>query len=132
MTPQPTLSPNENDPNANRWGTTCPVCSREARELFVPLTTLDDEVRQLIVANAPGASGFDAVCARCVRLFESAKDQIEKDAAVRKDGSHVLSTPLRLDADPHYTGRGVTKSMSDNPGAYRAIYSGYHSYSGGK
>jgi serine protease AprX len=78
------------------------------------LATLDDEVRQLIVANAPGASGFDAVCARCVRLFESAKDQIEKDAAVRKDGSHVLSTPLRLDADPHYTGRGVTIAFLDS------------------
>jgi serine protease AprX len=114
MTPQPTLSPNENDPNANRWGTTCPVCSREARDLFVPLATLDDEVRDLIVANAPGASGFEAVCARCVRLFESAKGQIEKDAAVRKDGSHVLSTPLRLDADPRFTGRGVTIAFLDS------------------
>lgn len=27
---------------------------------------------------------------------------------------------------------GVPKSIRDNPGAYRAIYSGYHRYSGGK
>ena len=30
------------------------------------------------------------------------------------------------------TVRGVPKSIRDNPGAYRAIYSGYHRYSGGK
>jgi len=30
------------------------------------------------------------------------------------------------------TVRGVPKSIRDNPGAYRSIYSGYHRYSGGK
>lgn len=30
------------------------------------------------------------------------------------------------------TVRGVPKSIRNNPGAYRAIYSGYHRYSGGK
>jgi serine protease AprX len=114
MTPHPTLSANENDLNSDPMDTACPVCSREARDLFVLLADLDEEVRKLIVANAPGASDFEAVCARCVRLFESAKDQIEKDAAVRKDGSHVLSTPLRLDADPRFTGRGVTIAFLDS------------------
>ena len=28
--------------------------------------------------------------------------------------------------------RGVPKSIRDNPGVYRSIYSGYHRYSGGK
>ena len=28
--------------------------------------------------------------------------------------------------------RGVPKSIRDNPGAYRSIYSSYHRYSGGK
>lgn len=114
MTPQPTLSSSKNSSSSNTTQTTCPVCSREARDEFVPVAQLDDEVRELIVANAPGASKLEAVCARCVRLFESAKDQIEKDAAVRKDGSHVLSTPLRLDADPRYTGRGVTIAFLDS------------------
>ena len=114
MTPQPTLSLQENNLNSNTTETICPVCSREAREEFVPIANLEDEVRELIIANSPGASAFDAVCARCVRLFESAKDQIEKDAAVRKDGSHVLSTPLRLDADPRFTGRGVTMAFLDS------------------
>lgn len=30
------------------------------------------------------------------------------------------------------TVRGIPKSIRNNPGAYRAIYSGYHRYSGGK
>ncbi|HYI96167.1 MAG TPA: hypothetical protein VEX68_21665 [Bryobacteraceae bacterium] len=30
------------------------------------------------------------------------------------------------------TVQGVPKSVRDNPGVYRAIYSSYHRYSGGK
>jgi serine protease AprX len=56
----------------------------------------------------------DAVCRRCFRTFERAKDQIIRDAAVQKDGSHVLSTPLRLDADERFTGKGVTIAFLDS------------------
>jgi serine protease AprX len=49
-----------------------------------------------------------------VRLFERAKEQIIKEAAMQKDGSHVLSTPLRLDADDRFTGRGVTIAFLDS------------------
>ncbi|MBK6750831.1 MAG: S8 family serine peptidase [Acidobacteria bacterium] len=33
---------------------------------------------------------------------------------MQKDGSHVLSTPLRLDADEHVTGKGVTIAFLDS------------------
>ncbi|MBX3298160.1 MAG: S8 family serine peptidase [Acidobacteria bacterium] len=33
---------------------------------------------------------------------------------MQKDGSHVLSTPLRLDADDRYSGRGVTIAFLDS------------------
>lgn len=56
----------------------------------------------------------EAVCARCVRLFERAKDQILTDAALQKDGSRVLSTPLRLDAEERFTGKGVTIAFLDS------------------
>lgn len=92
----------------------CPVCSRETTEEFVPLIVLDDDLRKLIEANAPDTRDFQAICARCVRLFERAKDQLVKDAAVQKDGSHVLSTPLRLDADERFTGKGVTIAFLDS------------------
>lgn len=92
----------------------CPVCSRDARDEYVPLVSLTDDLADLIRANAPDTSEFQAVCARCVRLFDRAKDQIIKDAAMQKDGSHVLSTPLRLDADERFTGRGVTIAFLDS------------------
>ncbi|MCA1589313.1 MAG: S8 family serine peptidase [Acidobacteria bacterium] len=92
----------------------CPVCSRETRDEYVPLVVLDEELQRLIEANAPDTRKFQAVCARCIRLFERAKDQLVRDAAVQKDGSHVLSTPLRIDADERYTGKGVTVAFLDS------------------
>ena len=92
----------------------CPVCSRSAHDEFVALSSLSEDLQKLIRANAPGATDFQQVCGRCAGLFERAKDQIIKDAAVQKDGSHVLSTPLRLDADDRFTGRGVTIAFLDS------------------
>ena len=114
MTAQPTLSTQENNSNIIPTETICPVCSRDARDELVSLAAFDEELRALIAANAPQNGELEAVCGRCARLFESAKDQIEKDAAVQKDGSHVLSTPLRLDADPRFTGQGVTIAFLDS------------------
>ncbi|MCW5948191.1 MAG: S8 family serine peptidase [Pyrinomonadaceae bacterium] len=92
----------------------CPVCARDGRDEYVPLIALPDDLARLIRANAPDTAEFEAVCARCVRLFERAKDEIVADAAMQKDGSHVLSTPLRLDADDRYSGRGVTIAFLDS------------------
>ena len=92
----------------------CPVCSRVIREEPVLLNSLAESVQQLIRANAPGSSDLDDVCGRCARLFTRAEDQIIKEAAVQKDGSHVLSIPLRLDADERYTGKGVTIAFLDS------------------
>lgn len=92
----------------------CPVCSREPKEDFIPLDLLPDDVARLICANAPATKDFEAVCLRCVRLFDRAKDQILTDAALQKDGSRVLSTPLRLDADERFTGKGVTIAFLDS------------------
>lgn len=92
----------------------CPVCSRDARDEYVPLVALPEDLRQLIAANAPDSRQFEAVCARCVRLFERAKQQILSDAAMNKDGSYILSTPLRLDSDERFTGKGVTMAFLDS------------------
>lgn len=95
-------------------GNVCPVCSREAKDEFVPLMALEEGMDKLIRANAPDTQNFEAICARCVRLFERAKEDIIKDAAMQKDGSHVLSTPLRLDAIQSFTGKGVTIAFLDS------------------
>ena len=99
MTPQESLSFPRRKTSADiaSGENVCPVCSREAREEFVSLRTLPKGLDKLVRANAPDIKGFGAICARCVRLFRRAKDHIIKDAAMQKDGSHVLSTPLRID-----------------------------------
>ncbi|CAN5457482.1 hypothetical protein BH10ACI1_BH10ACI1_22440 [soil metagenome] len=116
MTPQESLQLSRHLTSADiaAGGQACPVCSRETRDEFVPLLVLDDDLRGLIRANAPDTKEFEAVCARCVRLFERAKDKILTDAALQKDGSRVLSTPLRLDADERFTGKGVTIAFLDS------------------
>ncbi len=95
-------------------GDVCPVCARLPREEFVELDSLASDVQRLIRANAPDTGEINYVCGRCTRLFDRAKDQIIKDAAMQKDGSHVLSTPLRLDADERFTGKGVTIAFLDS------------------
>ncbi|HEX8738380.1 MAG TPA: S8 family serine peptidase [Pyrinomonadaceae bacterium] len=116
MTPQESLQFSRPTTSADiaSGASACPVCSREARDEYVPLMVLEEDLQNLIRANAPDTEEFQAVCARCVRLFERAKEQIIKDAAMQKDGSHVLSTPLRLDADERYTGKGITIAFLDS------------------
>lgn len=92
----------------------CPVCAREVREEFVPLKALPKGMDRLIRANAPDTKDFNEICQRCFEVFARAKDHIIKDAAMQKDGSHVLSTPLRIDAVKSYTGRDVTIAFLDS------------------
>ncbi len=92
----------------------CPVCSREVQYEFAPLSAMPEDLQALIRANAPDTQSFQAVCARCVRLFERAKEQILRDAAMNKDGSFVLSTPLRLDSAEGFTGKNVTIAFLDS------------------
>ncbi|MFM9904072.1 MAG: S8 family serine peptidase [Pyrinomonadaceae bacterium] len=116
MTPQESFSSSYDRVASNlaAGGDVCPVCSREALDEYVPLISMPDDLARLIRANAPDTRDFQAVCARCVRLFERAKQSIITDAAMQKDGSHVLSTPLRLDADQRFTGKGVTIAFLDS------------------
>src|SRR6187401_1582001 len=92
----------------------CPVCSRAINVDHIDVIDLPEDVQKLIFANSPGVPEVDEVCGRCARLFERAKTQIIEDAAMKKDGSHVLSTPLRLDADERFTGKGVTIAFLDS------------------
>ncbi|HEX6124602.1 MAG TPA: S8 family serine peptidase [Pyrinomonadaceae bacterium] len=115
MTPRESLSSSTSqDSDLTNSGQVCPVCSRETSGEFVPLAAAEVELRNLIIANAPDTREFAAICTRCFRLFERAQGHIERDAAMQKDGSHVLSTPLRLDADERFTGKGVTIAFLDS------------------
>ena len=92
----------------------CAVCSREVLEEFVPLKVLPKGMDRLIRANAPDIKDFEELCPRCFQVFARAKENIIQEAAMQKDGSHVLSTPLRLDAVESYTGKDVTIAFLDS------------------
>ncbi|HEY2846851.1 MAG TPA: S8 family serine peptidase, partial [Pyrinomonadaceae bacterium] len=95
-------------------GDVCHVCGRWTRGESIALADLPADVAQLIRANSPSTKNLTEACGRCARLFTRAKDQIIADAALNKDGSHVLSTPLRLDADERFTGKRVTIAFLDS------------------
>jgi serine protease AprX len=90
----------------------CPVCGREASDGLVPFDTLSDNLKVIVVANAP--AGIQEVCPRCVELYERALVQLDEDSVIFEQGGHVLSTPLRMDADERFTGRGITIAFLDS------------------
>jgi serine protease AprX len=92
----------------------CPVCGREAADGLVPFVSIPESLQIIIAANAPAGAMLSQVCPRCLELFERARVQLEVNAAVFEQGGHVLSTPLRLDADERFTGRGVTIAFLDS------------------
>jgi serine protease AprX len=90
----------------------CPVCGREAVGGLISFDNLSDNLKIIITANAPANVG--EVCKRCVEMFERACVQLEQDSVIFEQGGHVLSTPLRMDADERFTGRGVTIAFLDS------------------
>ena len=92
----------------------CPVCGREAPDGLARFNALSDELKVIIAANVPNGVLLAEICPRCVELFERARIQLREDAAVFEQGGNVLSTPLRMDADERFTGRGVTIAFLDS------------------
>jgi serine protease AprX len=92
----------------------CPICGREAPDGLAPFDALSVELKVIVGANAPPGAILGEICARCIELFERARVQLQTDAAVFAQGGHVLSTPLRMDADERFTGRGVTIAFLDS------------------
>lgn len=92
----------------------CPVCGREAPDGLAPFGALSDDLKVIVAANAPSGVMINEICPRCLELFERARIQLQTDAAVFEQGGHVLSTPLRMDADDRFTGRGVTIAFLDS------------------
>src|SRR5215470_15347430 len=89
----------------------CSVCDRVARGETISVNTLPTQVRTILEANVGTA---DEICARCVDLFHRAQRQIDSHAAVFEQHDFVLPTPLRMDADERFTGRGVTIAFLDS------------------
>ena len=92
----------------------CPVCGRESPDGLIPFDAVGDDIKIMVAANTPGGALVSTICPRCIQLFERARMHLEAHAAVFEQGGNVLSTPLRMDADERFTGRGITIAFLDS------------------
>ena len=91
----------------------CPLCGRESIDGLIDLSNVEANLRKLVEDNALGAKAF-SVCRKCLELFMRARRQVESHAHVFEQTSFVLPTPLRMNADSQFTGRGVTVAFLDS------------------
>lgn len=92
---------------------TCHICGR-ASDQRVAMRELPSDVGALVEANAGTERELAQVCPHCVELFSRAKAQIDSHNVVFEQTDHVLPTPLRMDADQRFSGRGVTIAFLDS------------------
>lgn len=98
------------DNNAQR---SCGTCGR-ANEPRVSVAELSSDIAALLKANTVVNPELAQICSNCIELFSRAKAQIDSHHVVFQQTDHVLPTPLRLDADERFTGRGVTIAFLDS------------------
>jgi serine protease AprX len=91
----------------------CPVCDRYCDGELHSIDTLHESLHPIIRSNAalPDAG---KLCRRCVEIFNRARRQIESHASIFEQNNFVLPTPLRMDADERFRGRGVTMAFLDS------------------
>src|SRR5213594_3498767 len=91
----------------------CPVCDRFAPSELFAIASLPESLQSIITRNAAMTKAAE-VCGRCIELFNRAQRQIESHSLVFEQNDFVLPTPLRMDADERFTGRGVTVAFLDS------------------
>lgn len=114
MTETISLEPAAHGANEAAGRRACPVCGRDAADGLVPVAALPENLLRIVAANAPANALVAEVCPRCVELFARARHHLEAHAVIFEQGGRVLPTPLRLDADERFTGRGVTIAFLDS------------------
>lgn len=90
---------------------TCSLCDRMAQGPILSVSALPENIRSILQSNAKNA---ETICAHCIELFTRAQRQIESHQTVFEQNAFVLPTPLRMDADERFTGRGVTMAFLDS------------------
>src|SRR5437879_2654161 len=91
----------------------CPVCDRFVPSELFAIAELPEALQSIITPNAAITNATE-VCGRCIELFNRAQRQTESHSQVFAQNDFVLPTPLRMDADERFTGRGVTVAFLDS------------------
>src|SRR5688572_28343604 len=110
--PESILSTNS-DQAAEISEVSCYLCGR-INDQRIPLSELHPDLRRLLKGNVAAAGELAAICVNCIELFSRAKAQIDSHHIVFEQTDHVLPTPLRMNADERFTGRGVTIAFLDS------------------
>jgi len=108
-----TTIPNPPVSHQEEFQTLCHICGC-AHEQLISLSDLPKDLTKIIAANTPAAEHLAHICSSCIQLFNRAKTQIDSHAAVFEQTSFVLPTPLRMNADERFTGRGITIAFLDS------------------
>src|SRR5436190_6251837 len=91
----------------------CPVCGRYCEGDLHSIDALHESLHPIVRSNATTAEAAH-LCRRCIEIFTRAQRQIESHAAVFEQNNFVLPTPLRMEADERFRGRGVTMAFLDS------------------
>src|SRR2546429_4891080 len=91
----------------------CYLCGR-INDHRIAVRELQPDIRALLKGNMALAGELAQLCAHCVELFSRAKARIDSHHIVFEQTDHVLPTPLRMNADERFTGRGVTIAFLDS------------------
>ena len=91
----------------------CRLCSRTDGSQ-VPFADLPEDLQKLVAANLTSPLFDGEVCANCVAVFTRAQEQLRSHPNVFAEAGGALPTPLRMDADPRFTGRDVTIAFLDS------------------
>ena len=91
----------------------CSTCGR-INEPRVSVRELPTDIAALLKANTGVTPDLARVCPNCIELFSRARTQIDSHHVVFEQTDHVLPTPLRMNADERFTGRGVTIAFLDS------------------
>src|SRR5258705_7673220 len=91
----------------------CHVCGR-AHEALVPLDNLQPGEKRIVSPKATTIESLARVCPHCIELLNRAGEKLDPHLATLVKPEQALPTPLRMDADERFTGRGVTIAFLDS------------------
>lgn len=91
----------------------CHVCGR-AHEALTHASNLPSSLLEVIHANVANYDSVELVCPRCVELFARAQEQLKVYDNIFAASDQALPTPIRLDADARFAGRGVNIAFLDS------------------
>lgn len=104
----------------------CPLCSRPLDLDIVQLSrVLETRTLRALQAQHPAWHPDDPLCPDCIlrgmNLLQGQRSAVSLQADLRlsypayaRDDAHLIPTPLRVHANPRYTGRGVTIAFLDS------------------